>query len=78
MESALTNNLVPKHSIASDADVAALVERMGKPVEMLPVINLDDPALKGIEAKGGDVIKIERNSPITQKTELYYRLVVEQ
>jgi len=78
LESALTNNLVPKHSIASDAEVAALTERMGKPVEMLPIIDLEDPALSGMDAKSGDVVKIERNSPITQKVELYYRFVTEE
>ena len=78
MELSLTNNLVPKHSIANDADVAALLDKTGKPLEMLPLVHLEDPALTGLDAKTGDVIKIERKSPITNKIELYYRLVVEQ
>ncbi len=78
MESTLSNNLVPKHSIASEAEVSELTSRMGKPVEMLPCIYSTDPALKGLGAKPGDVITIERKSPITKKTEKYYRLVVDE
>lgn len=77
LESTLSNNLVPKHSIASDSEVAELVARLGKPVELLPEIVESDPALSGLGAKPGDVIKIERKSPITRKVELYYRITVE-
>lgn len=69
--------LVPRHSVASEAEVAKMLEQYGITVEKLPNIFLDDPALAGIETRPGDVIKIERNSPVTKKIEFYYRKVIE-
>ena len=69
--------LVPKHVVLSEKEVQALVDSTHKSVDALPIIFSDDPALAEIEVKSGDVIKIERLSPVTQKIELYYRIVVE-
>lgn len=78
LESAFaTSNLVPRHSLASDADVAELLARLGKPVECLPIVRSSDAALKDLGVKAGDVVKIERQSLVTHKVEFYYRLVVE-
>ncbi len=69
--------LVPRHSVASEAEVKQVSGQYSITVDNLPVIFLDDPALKGVQTRPGDVIKIERNSPVTRKVELYFRRVVE-
>lgn len=68
---------MPKHSIATEQEVAGLLEKFGKPVQALPLIATDDPAIKELGAREGDVIRIDRNSPTTGKVEPYYRLVSE-
>lgn len=78
LEQATGHILVPKHVIASEEEVKQLLERIQKPVESLPIILINDAALNGLEAKPGDVVRVERFSAITQKTEPYYRLVVEE
>lgn len=72
-----THVLVPRHSVASEAEAKQTLESYGITVEKLPVIFLDDPALQGVQTRPGDVIKIERFSPVTKKVEPYFRVVVE-
>lgn len=69
--------LVPRHSVASEAEVKELTAKYAIAVGNLPLIFLDDPALNGVQTRPGDVIKIERQSPVTKKVEFYYRVVVE-
>lgn len=69
--------LVPRHSVASEAEVKQVLEKYGITVDKLPLIYLDDPAMKDIQTRPGDVVKIERNSLVTKKVENYYRVVVE-
>ena len=66
--------LVPKHSIASEQEVKDMLAKYGKTADALPIISIDDPALKDLQVREGDVIKIERNSPVTNKVEAYYRI----
>lgn len=77
MEEASSHILVPKHVIASEDEVRKLLGSLKKPVESLPIIISDDPGLSGLNARAGDVIRIERFSPVTEKIEPFYRLVVE-
>ncbi|MFH1631139.1 MAG: DNA-directed RNA polymerase subunit H [Candidatus Aenigmatarchaeota archaeon] len=69
------SNLVPKHEILDDDEKNKLLEKLGITSKQLPKIKSSDPAVKAIEAKKGDVIKIIRNSP-TASNYLYYRVVV--
>ena len=69
--------LVPRHSVASEAEVAQVCQQYAITIDKLPLIYLEDPALEGIQTRPGDVIKIERNSPVTKKVEAYYRKVIE-
>ncbi len=69
---------VPKHVIATETEVKELLARIEKPIEALPFIIESDPALVPLNAKVGDVVRIERNSPVTKKIEQFYRLVVEE
>ena len=73
----IRNNLVPKHSIASESELAELTARLGVKPERFPVISIEDPALKDISVKIGDVIRIDRESRVTKQVEPYYRIVVE-
>ncbi|OIO24382.1 hypothetical protein AUJ14_06330 [Candidatus Micrarchaeota archaeon CG1_02_55_22] len=73
----IRNNLVPKHSIASESELAELTARLGVKIESFPVISIEDPALKDIDVKIGDVIRIDRESRVTKQIEPYYRIVVE-
>lgn len=44
-------------------------------IKQLPIILESDPALKGLEAKPGEVIMIKRNSQ-TAKESFFYRVVI--
>lgn len=67
--------LVPKHEILSEDEVKTLIERLRISESQLPRIKLTDPAVKALDAKKGDVIRITRKSPTAGEC-LYYRLVV--
>jgi DNA-directed RNA polymerase subunit H len=68
---------VPKHEIISKQEGQEILKKYNcKPTE-LPLIFVDDPAIKLLGVKPGDVIKITRKSP-TAGISLYYRYVVER
>lgn len=68
--------LVPKHEIATEEEVKRLYEEYNISFENLPKIYVYDPAIKHLNAKPGDVIKITRKSKIAGET-IYYRGVIE-
>ena len=59
----------------TEEEVQTLLKELNISKVQLPKIFNNDPAAKAIEAKKGDVIKIERKSPTAKKT-VYYRCVV--
>lgn len=67
--------MVPKHKILSEEEKKALLEKHNINEVQLPKILTNDAVTKAIDAKIGDVIKIERESPTAGKT-VYYRIVV--
>ena len=67
--------LVPKHEKLSQVKTKELLESYGITLQRLPKINVNDPALKDMDVKVGDVIKITRNSPTTGES-VYYRVIV--
>ena len=71
----LEHVLVPKHEILNKDEVKTILQKFGVTVDLLPRIKADDPVVKVIEAKRGDVIKITRASP-TAGESVYYRVVV--
>lgn len=75
MVNILDHKLVPRHEVLPAKEKKELLENLGITKEQLPQILESDPAVKKIEAKKGDVLKIARNSPISGET-MYYRLVV--
>ena len=68
--------LTPKHSKLSDKDKAALLEKYHVTSKEMPKILKTDAAIKVLDAKPGDIIKILRKSP-TAGESLFYRVVVD-
>lgn len=69
--------LVPPHELMSEAEVEELLAIYGITKKELPRIKINDPAIKDLGAKSGDVIRIKRISPISGIS-YYYRVVVEE
>ncbi len=74
-EAILSHELVPKHEIITEEEVNSLIKEYGITVDQLPKIRSDDPIVKIIGAKKGQVLKITRNSP-TAGEYYYYRVVI--
>jgi DNA-directed RNA polymerase subunit H len=74
--SILEHELVPKHEIAGEEEVAELLDTYKIRKEQLPKIKLSDPVIKEIKAEVGDVVRITRRSEVAGKS-LSYRLVIE-
>jgi DNA-directed RNA polymerase subunit H len=70
------HELVPPHIIAADEEIQLVLEHFGIEKNQLPRIFRDDPAVKVLGARSGQVIRIERES-LTAGKSFYYRLVVE-
>jgi len=71
----LEHVLVPKHEVLSPKEAEEVLRKLGvKPVQ-LPWISIDDPVVKAIGAKPGDIIRIIRKSP-TAGESIAYRYVV--
>lgn len=68
--------LAPKHMIASEEEVKQILSTYKIKPYQLPRILLSDPAVKALNAKAGDIIKIIRKSG-TAGMAIYYRYVVE-
>lgn len=71
-----THQLVCKHSKVADAEKESLLQKYDITQQDLPKIMLQDPAIKHLTPKAGDIIKIERESKTAGKS-TYYREVVE-
>lgn len=67
--------LVPKHTKLSEKEKEELLKKYKITLKELPRIKKDDPAITSLNAKSGDVIKIERESP-TSKKAIFYRGVL--
>ncbi len=72
----LENMLVPKHEVLNDKDAERLLGFYNVTRDGLPKIKEDDPALKGLGARMGSIIKITRKSP-SVGIAFYYRVVIE-
>ncbi len=70
------HHLVPKHTKLSESEKGKILGKYGVEALSFPKIMIDDPAVKKLDVKSGDVIKIERQSKTAGISE-YYRVVVE-
>jgi len=73
----LEHAMVPDHQIMSEEEVQQLYSLYNITSEQLPKIYHDDPAVKVIGAKVGDVIRIVRTSHTAGRAESY-RLVIKR
>ncbi len=71
------HGIVPKHEKLSDKDAKALQERYHMTLREMPKIGINDPALRGLALKQGDIIKITRKSYTAGET-VFYRGVVDE
>jgi DNA-directed RNA polymerase subunit H (RpoH/RPB5) len=71
-----THQLVCKHSKVSEAEKESLLQKYDINQQDLPKILEQDPAIKHLGVKAGDIIKVERESKTAGKS-AYYREVVE-
>ena len=72
------HRLVPKHEILSEEEEKKrIIESYGGNQYVFPTILSSDPAVKILEAKPGDLLRITRKSPTGYRS-IYYRLVTEE
>ena len=71
-----THIFVPKHVKLGQEEVAELIQQYNISIKQLSKIYASDPAIKKLEAKPGDVIRVTRNSPTVGKM-FFYREVID-
>lgn len=69
------HELVPKHILITEREKEEVLQKYGITLRQLPRISIDDPAVKSMNGKIGDVVKIFRKSP-TAGESIYYRVIV--
>jgi DNA-directed RNA polymerase subunit H len=69
------HELVPKHILLVEREKEELLQKYGISLRQLPRISIEDPAVKDLNGKIGDVVKIIRKS-FTAGEALYYRVIV--
>lgn len=67
--------LVPEHILLSPEEITNLLKKFNVNLNQLPKISVKDPAVKALNAKQGDVVKILRKSETAGISE-FYRLVI--
>ena len=75
--SVLKHELVPKHIILNEDEKKELLEKLKIKPQQLPKTFTNDPVVKEMGAKEGDILKIIRNSTVAGITN-YYRIVVKK
>ena len=68
------HKLVPKHEKLSEQEIQDVLRRFNISKKQLPAILKKDPAVKSLDVKKGDIIKIQRNSKTLGKS-IFYRVV---
>jgi len=69
------HQLVPKHTLLAEREKEELLLKLGITIRQLPRISVEDAAIKEMNPKIGDVVKIIRQSVTAGESE-YYRVVV--
>ncbi len=70
------NFLVPEHRKLSEEEKQEILKKYKATEKELPRIKTDDPAIKNLEVKEGDIIEIKRKVLNTEENYFYYRVVV--
>ena len=71
----LKHELAPEYTVLKDDERKQLLDKLKIRSEQLPKVLTNDPVVKAIQAKEGNVIKIVRKSQ-TAGESIYYRVVV--
>lgn len=69
------SEFVPKHIIMNEDEKLQVLNQFKITIRQLPRISVNDPVIKQIGGKIGDVVKIIRNSPVAGEF-VYYRIVI--
>ncbi|MEM0029380.1 MAG: DNA-directed RNA polymerase subunit H [Candidatus Nitrosocaldus sp.] len=72
----IRHEYVPEHILLSKEEAEEVFKRYHVKPNQLPFILASDPAIRNLNAKPGDIVKIIRRSP-TAGVSIYYRYVVE-
>jgi DNA-directed RNA polymerase subunit H len=67
--------MVPEHHIMSEEEITQLFSTYKITTEQLPKIYHDDPTVKAIKAKTGDIIRIIRISQTAGRAESYRHVI---
>ncbi|MCE4627897.1 MAG: DNA-directed RNA polymerase subunit H [Desulfurococcales archaeon] len=70
----LEHELVPEHRKLSFEEAVLVLKRFGVKPNQLPQISINDPVVRLLRARPGDIIEIKRRSP-TAGESIYYRIV---
>jgi len=68
--------MVPLHEVLSDEETKEVLQKYGIVREQLPKIKNNDPAVRVLSAKPGQIVRVHRISPTAGRA-IAYRLVVE-
>lgn len=71
------HKLIPKHSICSAKEKEKILKDYSAEEKDLPKISIKDAGISALNAKLGDLIKIERKDDSTGTT-LFYRVVIDE
>ena len=71
----IEHEFIPKHELMTEEETAKLLEDYPVKRGQLPKIQKTDPAIRHLETKRGDVIRILRKSPTAGRA-VYYRVVI--
>lgn len=69
------SELVPKHELLTKEEKVEFLKKNNLSVKQLPRIKSEDPVVKVLGGKKGDVVKVIRASPVAGEY-YYYRIVV--
>ncbi|MEM0340600.1 MAG: DNA-directed RNA polymerase subunit H [Acidilobaceae archaeon] len=71
----LEHELVPEHRVLSLEEAIEVLQKLGVKPWQLPQININDPVVRLLGAKPGDIIEIKRKTP-RGDVSIAYRIVV--
>ena len=71
----LRHELVPEHRVLSLEEAAKVLKSLGAKPWQLPQISVNDPVVRLLGAKPGDIIEVKRRSP-TGGVSTAFRIVV--
>lgn len=69
------SEFVPKHIIMNEDEKQQVLNKFKITIRQLPRISVNDPVIKQLDGKIGDIVKIIRNSPVAGEF-VYYRVVI--